>query len=204
MREKHYKLPAIVWLKVTDFMHGWLQHELGGACRVKDQKVICVSGLDGARDVLRMETEKDLMEPKLVGISMSDTWKNCIEVGLAMDAAETEKMYGITADQMRMFVPVECPKRCMTKNGVLRTWTLCTNFSRQQAFALQRILREAFWKAVGDFNEDYAGKMGGREYPAVSMIEAFCEETGTPDIHVEAMRREWQRRVRREGPCPQT
>ena len=58
--------------------------------------------------------------------------------------------------------------------------------------------------AVGDFNEDYAGKMGGREYPAVSMIEAFCEETGTPDIHVEAMRREWQRRVRREGPCPQT
>lgn len=197
MENREYKLPAIVWLRVTDYMHGWIQYELGGGARVKDQKVVCTFDLPGAREVLRMETQEEMLDPRPVGNSMSDTWKNCIEAGLALDGAVTERLYGITTKKMKLFVPVECPRRCMTKNGVLRPWTLNVNFGKRQARMMQDLLRNEFWKAVAEFDRRYAARMGGRKYPAVDMIEDFCRETGTPDLYAEAMRREWQRRVKR-------
>lgn len=197
MAEKIYKLPAIVWLRMTDYMHGWLQDELGGACRVRDQLVLSVQHLPGAREVLRMETAEDMMDPKPVGNSMSANWKNCIEAGLELDPGVVERMYGMTKAGLRLFVPVECPKMCLTKNGVLRPWTLDVNFGQRQATALQRLLRAEFWNAVEEHNRDYARRMNGRKYPSVDMIEDFCVATRTPDLYVEAMRREWQRRVKR-------
>ena len=199
VERQQYTMPAIVWLKVTDYMHGWLQWELGGALRVKDQKVVSVQHLPGARDILRMETVEDLADHRPVDNAMSDSRKNCILAGLALDPAVIEREYGITKDVMKLFMPIECPKMTLTKNGVLRPWTLDTCLSQKQTAAMQRLLREAFWKAVGEFNEVYARRMNGQRYPAVDMIEEFCIETRTPDLYVDAMRREWQRRVKREG-----
>ena len=196
--EKNYKLPAITWLKVTDYLHGWLQYELGGAASVKGQKVICVQHLPGARSILKMETVDDTkIAPSMTGISMSDTRKNCIEYGLKLDPEAVKKLYGMTKEQLKMYVPIECPKMCLTKNGVLRPWTLDVCFSQKQGTALQRLLRQEFWNAVEKFDAEYARQMDGMKYPAVEMIEEFCNETGTSDIHVDALRREWQRRVKR-------
>ena len=152
----------------------------------------------GARHVLKMETVDDVtMTPSDTGVSMSDTRKNCIEYGLKLDPEAVEKLYGMTSDRLKMYVPIECPRLCLTKNGVLRPWTLDVCFSQKQGTALHRLLRQEFWHAVERFDEEYARKMGGRKYPAVDMIEQFCSETGTSDIHVDALRREWQRRVKR-------
>lgn len=196
--EKTYKLPAIVWLKVTDFMHGWLQYELGGACRVMEQKVVSVQHLPGARDVLMMETVDDIeLGPMKIQNAMSGNRKNMLGAGLQLDASYIEAEYGLTREAMRLFVPVECPKMCLTKYGVLRPWTLDVNLSRQQASALQRVIRTAFWQAVESFNQEYAQRMGDTKYPSIDMVEAFCKETGTPDIYAESIKREWNRRVAR-------
>ena len=195
--EKTYKIPSIVWLKVTDFMHGWLEYELGGAVRVREQRVLSVQHLPGAREVLRMETVEDMMEKKASGNAMSATRKNCIEAGLDIDAATMEREYHVTREMLRLFMPIECPKMCLTKNGVLRPWTLDVCFGVKQATALQKLLRREFWNAVEEFDEKYQQEQGGRYYPAIEMIEEFCAETKTPDLYVEAIRREWQRRVKR-------
>ena len=196
--EKVYEVPPIVWLKMTDYMHGWLQWELGGGASVKDQKVVCVQHLPGARAILRMETVEDLeLGPMKIDKSMSGTRKNMLEAGLVLDASVIERIYGLTPELLKLFVPVECPKMCLTKYGVLRRWTLDINLGKQQATELQRLLRTAFWQAVDDFNEEYARKMEGQKYPAVDMVEEFCIMTETPDTYVEAIRREWQRRRKR-------
>lgn len=201
MTEKNYKLPAIVWVKVTDYMHGWLQHELGGEARVKNQRVVSVQHLPGARAVLRMETVEDMMEKRRISNVMSATRKNCMEAGLDIDEGVMEREYGVTRDVMKLFVPVECPKMCLTKHGVLRPWTLDVSLGKAQATAMQRLLRQAFWDAVEEYNAAYARKMCGKKYPAVEMVEKFCMDTDTPDLYVEAIRREWQRRVKRK-PTP--
>lgn len=195
--EKSYKVPPIVWLRVTDYMHGWLQYELGGDARVRDQRVVCVQHLPGAREVLRMETVDDMVEIKPVGNAMSATRRNCITAGLDLDPQVVERLYGMTREALALFVPVECPRMCLTGNGVLRPWTLDVCLGKEQASAMQRLLRQAFWDAVEDFDREYAARMNGRKYPAVDMIEDFCARTGTPDLYVMAMRREWQRRVKR-------
>lgn len=197
MSEKNYKIPAIVWLKMTDYTHGWLQFELGGGARVKNQRVVCVQHLPGARRVLRMEAVEDMMERKPIGNAMSATRKLCMEAGLEIDPDTMEKEYGVTQERLELFVPVECPKMCMTKHGVLRPWTLDVCFGKEQATAMQALLRAEFWKAVEEFDREYAQSMDGEKYPAVEMIEAFCAKTETPDLYVEAMRREWQRRCKR-------
>jgi len=202
MAEKAYKTPPIVWLKVTDYMHAWLQYELGGGARIRDQRVVSVQHIPGARAVLRMETEEDIMEPRRVLNAMSGTRHNCLVCGLDLDPAVIEQTYGMTAATMKLFVPIEAPKMCLTKHGVLRPWTLDICLGKEQASAMQRLLRGEFWKAVDAFNLRYARKMEGRKYPQVDMIEAFCQETGTPDIYVDAMRREWQRRVKRGETTP--
>lgn len=196
--EKNYKIPAIVWLKVTDYMHGWLQHELGCEARVRNQRVVCVQHLPGAREILRMESAEDVIEPAKVGNAMSATRKNLIMAGLDIDEAFVMEEYGVSKEEMKLYVPIECPRMCLTKVGVLRPWTLDTSFGREQASAMQRLLRQAFWDAVTAFDRQYAERVGSEKYPAVDMIEAFCKETETFDMYVYAIRREWQRRVKRE------
>ena len=197
MAEKSYRVPPIAWLKVTDYMHAWLQHELGGGARIGDQRVVCVQHLPGAREVITTETENDTMEPKPVVNAMSATRRNCIIAGLEMEPVVVERLYCITAQQFRLFVPIECPLMCLTSRGVLRPWTLDISFGKEQAREMQRLLRREFWRAVDTYNLKYAEKMNGKKYAQVDMIEAFCQETGTPDLFVDAMRREWQRRVKR-------
>ena len=197
MPEKNFQLPAIVWLKVTDYMHGWLQYELGGSIRMGDKKVISVQHLPGARDILRMETEMEVRKP--VGLAVSATWWNCIEAGMTIDRETVERVFGLTREDLELFEPIECPKICLTKGGVLRPWTNDVCFSKRQASAMQQLLRDAFWQAVEQFDRSYAQKMEGKKYPAVDMIEAFCAETKTPDLYVAAIRREWQRRQKRQN-----
>lgn len=197
-RDKTYTPPPIVWLKVTDYMHGWLQWELGGEARIKEQRVVCVQHLPGAREILRMETVEDIMEKLPVGNVMSGTRKNMYCSGLVIDENVMAREYGVTKELMALFVPVECPKMCLTKHGVLRPWTLDVCMSKLQASALQQLLRKEFWNAVEDFNNKYAEEMDGAPYPAREMIEEFCKLTNTPDLYVEAIRREWQRRIKRE------
>ncbi len=182
---------------MTDYMHGWLQHELGGAARIKEQPVICVQHLPGVRNVLRMESEEEPTVNSPVVNSMSATWRNCLEAGIRLDASAVEREYNITREGLKLFVPIECPKMCMTKNGVLRPWTLDVNFGQRQATAMLRLLRAAFWKAVEEFADNYERQMQGRKYAQIDMIEAFCKETETPDMYAESMRREWQRRQKR-------
>lgn len=195
--EKNYQLTSIVWLRVTDFMHGWLQYELGGACRIQNQRVVSIQHLPGARDILRMETVEDVeLRPMKVGNAMSGNRKNMLAAGIVLDADYIAKEYDMTPDAMRQFIPIECPRMCLTKHGVLRQWTLDVCLSRQQASELVRLLRSAFWQAVEQFNADYARRLGTTKYPSIDMAEAFCKATNTPDIHAEAIKREWNRRVK--------
>lgn len=195
--EKNYELPPIVWLKMTDYMHGWMQYELGGGARVGKQKVVCVHDLPGAREALRMETVDDMeLRPMKIVNAMSANRKNLLEAGMVLDAAYVEQEYDMTPQLMKLFVPVECPKRCLTKYGVLRQWTLDVCLGRQQASELQRVLRAAFWKAVEEFNQEYAERLNGAYYPQIDMIEDFCAATGTEDIYADTIRREWQRRLK--------
>ena len=195
--EQNYELPPIVWLKMTDYTHGWMQYELGGGARVGDQRVVCVQDLPGAKEVLRMETMDDVeLRPMKVANAMSGNRKNMLEAGMVLDAEVIEREYEMTPQLMKLFVPVECPRRCLTKYGVLRPWTQDVSLGRQQASELQRVLRAAFWQAVERHSTDYAERMGNTFYPQVEMIEDFCVKTDTPDIYIEAIRREWQRRLK--------
>lgn len=186
----------IVWLKVTDFMHGWLQWELGGRIMVKDCRVICATHLPQVREVMRMEAD-EMAQQRPVEYTMSAAWKNCMDAGLDIDEQAMEREYGMSREIMKTFLPIECPKMCMTSNGVLRPWTVSVSLSKQQAKALRQVLREEFWKAVEAYDHNYAAQMDGEPYHAIDMVEDFCIDTETPDIYVEAIRREWQRRVKR-------
>lgn len=195
MAKKTYGAPPIVWLKVTDFMHGWLQRELGGEARIGEQHVISIHHLPGARDIFRMQILEDMMEKRPPGNAMSGTRKNCFCAGLSIDPEVMEREYGVTKELMAQFVPIECPKMCMTRNGVLRPWTLDICFGKEQATAFQRLLRKEFWNAVEEFDREYAAGLKGRKYPAIEMVEEFCRRTKTPDLYAQAIRREWQRRL---------
>lgn len=199
MAKKTYGVPPIVWLKVTDFMHGWLQKELGGEARVGEQRVISVQHLPGAREILRMETSEDMMEKHPLGNAMSGTRKNCFSAGLAIDPEVMRREYGVTKELMALFIPIECPKMCLTRKGVLRPWTLDVCLGKEQATAFQRLLRREFWLAVEEFDHEYAAGLNGRKYPAIDMVEEFCRRTKTPDVYAQAIRREWQRRLQRTG-----
>lgn len=195
--KKKYKTPPVAWLKVTEYMAAWLQYELGGGVRVGGQKVARLHYLPGAKDVLLMETLEDTMEMRPIDNSMSATRHGCYEEGLTLDADVMEKVYGVTRKQFRQYVPIECPMMCRTRNGVIRPWTHDVCFGKKQAAALLCIVRDAFWQAVEEFDQEYARMLEGKSYPAVDMIEAFCRETRTPDLYVESIRREWQRRQKR-------
>lgn len=197
--EKLYRLPVICWLRVTDYMQGWVQNELGGEAKAYGQRVVSVQHLPGARNVMRMETNEETMAPRQVGIAMSATLRNCIDAGLILDAEAVERMYGITKEALALFVPVECPRLALTKNGVLRPWTNDVCFGRTQARAMEKLLFREFWKAVAEFDKEYAEKMNGKKYPAKDMVEAFCDISGTYSYHVDTIRREWMRQREKIG-----
>lgn len=179
-------------------MQGWTQHELGGGAQVKDFKVLSVQHLPGARHVLRMETVHEPLGDGQIGNSMSATFRNALDAGMRIDAQTMEQEFGATREALLQYQPIECPKLCMTRSGVLRPWTHDVNFGEKQAKAVQRLLRNAFWQAVQDYSDSYAREHRGEKYAQIDMIEAFCRDTDTPDIYADAMRREWQRRVKRE------
>ena len=194
---KKFKNPPIVWLKTTDYMCAWLQHELGSNVRVREQRMVSIQHLKGARDVLRMETTEDSMGRHPIENAMRATRYGCFSEGLAMDADVMKKEYGVTREMMQQYVPIECPKMCLTKNGVIRPWTNDVSLTKEQAAALMRIVRDAFWQAVAEYDAEYALQQDGRRYPAIEMIESFCLDNRIPDIDIQAMRSEWQRRKKR-------
>lgn len=196
--EKDYKLPAIAWLKMTDYTHGWMQSQLGGGARVGNQRVISIMHLQGAKALLKMETKEDYMDRGKTENAMSGTRRNCIDLGMKLNPDVVKQLYGVTAEDIALYVPVECPKMCLTKNGVLRPWTLDVCFGTKQAVALQRLIKKEFWSEVEKFDQEYAQRLNGEKYPAVDMIWDFCKETDTPDMYVDAIRREWQRKQKRD------
>ena len=204
MSEKSYRMPVVAWLRVTDFMQGWIQKELGGGTRMGGKRVVSVQHLEGGRDALRMETANDVTgddpdaeEPDVQEQSLSATRWSCIDAGLTIDAVATERLYGISREELQQFVPLEGTVTCLTPLGVLRPWTSDRCFGRQQSTALQRVLREAFWRGVAEYDREYARRMEGEKYAVIDMIEAFCRDTGTSDLHADAMRREWMRQRKR-------
>lgn len=205
--KKNYRAPVVTWLKVTDYMHGWLQRELSGGAKIGGKRVVCLQHLDGAHDVFRMETSDDMTGDDPKGTertgrenTLSATRWGCIDAGLTLDAGTVERLYGISREELALYVPIECPRVCLTPEGVLRPWTADTCFGRQQTTAMQRLLREAFWQGVAAYDREYARRQEGRKYAAVDMIEAFCRDMETSDLYVDALRREWQRRAKRTAP----
>jgi len=198
MTDKTNRPPSIAWIKMTGYIRDWLKYEFGGRAQVNGVPVICIQHLRGARDVLRMETETDVMDRDEPEQSISAAKYSCIDAALRIDTGTVERLYSMTREELAQYVPVECPRLCMTQDGVLRPWTDNVRFGQRQAAALQRLVREAFWEAVREYDQDYALAAEGKRYAAIDMIEAFCKDTGTRDTYVEEIRREWQRRVKRE------
>ena len=196
---KDFKMPAIAWLRVTEWLSGWLVYEYGGKVMVNGRRVVCLQHLDGVRDILRMETVADMeLSPDLpVELSLSASRYGLISAAMALSPEATERMYHISREQMQQFVPIECPRLRLTQDGLLRPWGGDAMFGDQQAKELLRLLRHYFWEGVGQFAKRYAQQHEGERYAQEDMIEAFCRETETSDIHVEAIRREWQRRAKR-------
>ena len=203
MSEKNYRAPVVAWLRVTDYMHGWIQKELAGGARIGRKKVVCVQHLDGGRDALRMETANDVtgdgedMKAAVQKNSMSATRWGCIDAGLTLDQKTVEQHFGITRQELSLFVPVECPGTCLTPLGILRPWTGDRCFGQQQSKALLKVLREAFWRGVAEYDREYARRQEGGDYAVIDMLEAFCRDMETSDLYVDALRREWQRRQKR-------
>lgn len=170
---------------------------LGGPKRVKDDPVIQVQNLEGAQPVLMMPTDDELHCGDVPGNVICDTWHAALEVGLEMDAQSVEKVFGVTRELFVQYLPVACPPYAIYEDGTVHPWDSDTSFGQQQAASLLRLIREAFWQAVGVFSNAYQQAHKGERYAQVEMIEAFCKEYRTDDVYVEAMRREWQRRQKR-------
>ena len=190
-------METICWLKVTDYMRGWARCALGCGTKIGKEPLISLYQIMGAKEVLEIGTDDDLPDHGTPGNAMSATWRCALEVGLEYDPATMECIYGVTEETLEQYLPIACPPTAMTVNGISRAWTNDTCFGREQAMALQKLLREAFWTAVGQYSKQYAQEHRGEKYAQVEMIEAFCRETKTDDMYVETMRREWQRRNKR-------
>ena len=195
--DRRYKTPVVAWLKVTDYMHDWVQNELGGAAMIKEQRVVCILDLPGVRDIMKKETVNDSPADADISFGMSAAKYNRVDAGIRMDPLYTKKKYGLTDDALKLYIPIECPKMCMTEEGVLRPWSSETGFSREQSGLLLKVMRQEFWRAVAMFDSNFATSKHGERYTAKEMIEAFCAATHTSDVYLEAIRREWQRRIKR-------
>jgi len=201
--DKNGKMPAIVWLRVTGFLRGWLVYEYGSKVMVNGRRVVCLQHLDGVRDILRMETVDDMeLSPDLpVELSLSASRYGLISAAMTLSPEAAERIYHLSLEQLQQFVPIEVPRVRLTEEGLLRPWSGDAMLGDAQAKALLRLLREAFWEDVERFARRYAREHDGEKYAQEDMIAAFCRLTKTSDLHIEAMRREWQRRCKRAGGC---
>lgn len=204
MSENIYsKKPAVVWLRVTDFMRAWAARELGGEQKARGIPVLSVLHLNGVKEAMRLGAYNDMRGAQALQArrgdaitAMSAAKMTCIETGLRLDCAITERLYGLRQDDLEAFMPVECPAMCVNDEGTLRPWTKFITMGQKQAAAIQVVIREAFWRAVADYDRQYAEQHQSEQYYASDMLEAFCTNTGTPTIYADGMRREWQRRKR--------
>lgn len=196
-------MPAIVWLRVTEFIRGWLDYEVGSKVMVNGRRVVCLQHMDGVRDILRMESVDDVeLSPDLpVDLSLSASRYSMLQAAMTLSPEATERMYHLSPEQMQQFVPIECPRLRLTQEGLLRPWSGDAMLGDAQAKALLRLLRHYFWEDVERFAGRYAREHEGEKYAQEDMIAAFCRLTKTSDLHIEAMRREWQRRCKRTGGC---
>lgn len=196
---KNFRMPAIVWLRVTEFIRGWLVYEFGSKVMVNGRRVVCLQHLDGVRDILRMETVDDMeLSPDLpVELSLSAQRYSMLNAAMTLSPEATERMYRLSLEQLLQFVPVECPRLRLTQEGLLREWDGDAMFGEQQAKELLRLLRHYFWEGVEQFAMRYAREHEGEKYAQEDMIMSFCRETKTSELYIEAIRREWQRRRKR-------
>jgi hypothetical protein len=166
---------------------------------VNGRRVVCLQHLDGVRDILRMETVDDMeLSPDLpVDLSLSASRYGVISAAMTLSPEATERMYHLSLEQLQQFVPIECPRVRLTEEGLLREWGGDAMLGEHQAKAMLRLLREAFWESVEQFAQEYARKHEGERYAQEDMIVAFCKMTRTSELHIEAIRREWQRRCKR-------
>ena len=196
---KSIRMPAIVWLRVTEFLRGWLDYEFGSKAMVNGRRVVCLQHMDGVRDILRMETVEDMeLSPDLpVELSLSASRYSLLQAAVTLSPEVAERIYHLSSEQLQQFVPIECPRLRLTQEGLLRPWGGDAMLGGAQAKALLRLLREAFWEDVEQFARRYAREHEGERYAQEDMIAAFCRMTKTSDLHIEAIRREWQRRCKR-------
>lgn len=196
---KSTKMPAIAWLRVTEFIRGWLDYEFGSKVMVNGRRVVCLQHLDGVRDILRMETADDMeLSPDLpVGLSLSASRYGVISAAMTLSPEATERVYNLSLEELLSFVPIEVPRVRLTQEGLLREWGDAM-FGEQQAKELLRLLRHYFWESVERFARRYAIEHEGERYAQEDMIVAFCKMTRTSELHIEAIRREWQRRQKRK------
>ena len=187
----------VAWLQVTGYAHDWLFKTYGSSIRLYDKPVLSLTGLDGARDILRMETAEDMTgELNAVGVSLSAMRMDCLQNGCKVSPEAIGRLCGLTKEQLVTFVPVECPRMALMEFGVLRPWNRQTCFGKRQAAALYKLLMSVFWKAVEEY--DLRLREGGNgPDTAIEMIQGFCQATGTNEIWLEDLRREWQRRISR-------
>lgn len=197
---KSTKMPAIAWLRVTGFLSGWLDYEFGSKVMVNGRRVVCLQHLDGVRDILRMETVDDTeLSPDLpVELSLSASRYGVISAAMTLSPEATERVYHLSLEELLSFVPIEVPRVRLIEEGLLREWGGDAMFGEQQAKELLRLLRHYFWESVERFARRYAIEHEGERYAQEDMIVAFCKMTRTSELHIEAIRREWQRRCKRK------
>jgi hypothetical protein len=196
--EMKKKTPIIIWLKVTDYMHGWLDYEYAGTLHVHGKPIITMFCHDEIRDILKKEVIMLWNMEEKMGNSVPSVQMAIFENALDINEEKCREVYGFTRELMNSYIPFECPRQCLTRYGVLRPWGINVNLKPKQAIAIQKFIRQEFWEAVAEFDEKYKKKMDGKKYPAVAMIEDFCRMTHTPDKYVEAIRREWQRQAKKK------
>ena len=132
---------AICWLKVTDYMRGWMRKALGCGTKIGKEPLISLYQIMGAKEVLGIGIDDELPEHGTPGNAMSATWRCALEMGLEYDPVTMECMYGVTEETLQQYLPIACPPAAITVDGILRAWTNDTCFGREQTIALQKLLR---------------------------------------------------------------
>ena len=198
----------VTWLRMTEYMHDWLNKSFGGKCALYGKPILSVAHLPGAYKALQMEVFDDMQDvaPLQAGqaelkdvLSLSAMRMDCLQHGCRISPDTVDRLCGLTQEQLGAFVPLECPRMAMTAFGVLRPWNRTMAFSRAQSNELIRLLRGAFWQAVAD-HESQLREKGALPDTAIELIESFCRDTGMSELWVEDMRRQWQRYLsRRKG-----
>lgn len=188
----NYPTPAVAWLQITKYMHEWLINEFGGNVRLHNKPVLTVTYLPGVKKVLRMETMDDVTDISDNKFSMSAMRMDCVTLGCSIGPKTMQEQYGITPELLDTYLPIECPRMALTKYGVLRPWARNMAFGKQQAIELLTLLRNAFWDNVNEYYHNLIDK-GEAPETAIELIRTYCEENHISEVHLDDLRREWQR-----------